>query len=43
VPSGVTQIASPNSSVLVIGRVFVGGDADLPTAHGLASQIQLTA
>jgi hypothetical protein len=43
VPSGVTQITSPNNSVLVIGRVFVGGDGDLPTAHGLASQLQLTA
>ena len=43
VPSGVTQITSPNNSVLVIGRVFVGGDVDLSTAHELASQIQLTA
>jgi hypothetical protein len=43
VPSGVTQIASPNNSVLVIGRVFVGGGGDLSKAHELASQIQLTA
>jgi len=43
VPSGVTQITSPNNSVLVIGRVLVGGDGDLPTAHDLASQLQLTA
>jgi hypothetical protein len=42
VPSGVTKITSPNKSVLVIGRVFVGGDDDLPRAHELASQIQLT-
>jgi len=37
-----TQIASPHNSVLVIGRVFVESDRDLPTAYGLASQIQLT-
>jgi hypothetical protein len=43
VPSGVTQIASPNNSVLVIGRVLVSGDSDLSMAHELASQIQLTA
>jgi hypothetical protein len=43
VPSGVTQIASPKNSVLVIGRVFVGGDGDLSMAHELASEIQLTA
>lgn len=37
-----TQISSPNNSVLVIGRVFVESDSDLPTAYGLAKQIQLT-
>ena len=42
VPQGMTQIASPHNSVLVIGRVFVESDSDLPTAYGLASQIQLT-
>jgi hypothetical protein len=42
VPQGMTQIASPNKSVLVIGRVFVESDGDLPTAYGLARQIQLT-
>jgi hypothetical protein len=26
VPQGMTQIHSPNNSVLVIGRVFVGSD-----------------
>jgi hypothetical protein len=36
------QIASPHNSVLVFGRVFVENDSDLPTAYGLASQIQLT-
>ena len=39
---GMTQIASPHKSVLVIGRVFVESNSDLPTAYGLAKQIQLT-
>ena len=42
VPQGMAQIASPHHSVLVVGRVFVESDSDLPTAYGLASQIQLT-
>jgi hypothetical protein len=29
-PSGVMQISSPNNSVLLIGRVLVYGDSDLP-------------
>jgi hypothetical protein len=41
VPSGMTQISSPNKSVLVIGRVLVYSDSDLPTAYGLAKLIQL--
>ena len=42
VSQGMKQIASPHHSVLVIGRVFVESDSDLPIAYGLASQIQLT-
>jgi hypothetical protein len=42
VPSGVTQISSPNNSVLVLGRVLVYSDGDLPTAYDLSKQIQLT-
>ena len=42
VSQGMTQIASPHKSVLVIGRVFVESDRDLPTAYGLAKQIQVT-
>lgn len=42
VPSGMKQISSPNNSVVVIGRVFVENDSDLPTAYDLAKQIQLT-
>jgi hypothetical protein len=42
VPSGMTQISSPNDSVLAIGRVLVYSDSDLPTAYNLAKKIQLT-
>ena len=42
VPSGMTQIASPNNSVLVLGRVLVYSDSDLSTAYDLSTQIQLT-
>ncbi len=42
VPQGVAQISSPNNSVLVIGRVLVESDSDLPTAYALTKQIQLT-
>ena len=42
VPQGMTQISSPNNSVLVIGRVLVYSDSDLPTAYALAKQIRLT-
>jgi Protein of unknown function (DUF1254) len=40
--SGMKQIASPSNSVLVLGRVLVESDSDLPTAYALAKQIQLT-
>ena len=42
VPQGMTQIASPNNAVLVIGRVLVESDSDLATAYGLSKQMQLT-
>jgi hypothetical protein len=42
VPQGMKQIASPNNSVLVAGRILVYSDSDLSTAYGLAQQIQLT-
>ena len=42
VTQGMAQIASPNNAVLVVGRVFVASDRDLPTAYGLAQQMQLT-
>lgn len=42
VPEGMTKIVSPSNSVSLLGRVLVEGDGDLPTAYGLAKQIQLT-
>ncbi len=41
-PQAMKQISSPNNSVLLIGRVFVADNNDLPAAHDLAKQIQLT-
>ncbi len=43
VPGGMKQISSPNNSVLVVGRVFVESDSDLPTAYTLAKQMQVPA
>lgn len=42
VPQGMTQISSPNNSVVVFGRTLVESDSDLSTAYGLAKQIHLT-
>ena len=42
VPDGMTQISSPNNSVLMFGRVLVESDSDLETAYSLSKQIQLT-
>lgn len=42
VPQGVSQISSPKNSLFIIVRVLVGSDLDLPTAYGLAKQIQLS-
>jgi hypothetical protein len=41
VPNGMTQISSPTDSALVIGRVIIESDSDLPIAYALARQIQL--
>jgi hypothetical protein len=41
VPRGMAQISSPNDSVLVIGRVFVASDSDLPTAYALTKLVQV--
>jgi hypothetical protein len=40
-PDGMPRISSPNNSVLVLGRVLVESDSDLPMACALARQIQL--
>jgi hypothetical protein len=41
VPQGTKQISSPNNSVLVLGRILVYSDSDLPIAYALAKQIQI--
>jgi hypothetical protein len=41
VPSGLKQIAAPNNSVLVLARVLVGNDEDLPAVYELSKQITL--
>ena len=41
VPHGMKQIFSPSNSVLVLGRILVYSDSDLPNAYCLAKQIQL--
>jgi hypothetical protein len=41
VPSGMTQISSPNNAVLVLGRVLMENDSDLSAAYDLSKQIQL--
>ena len=41
VPNGMKLISSPNNSVLVLGRILVYSDADLPAAYKLAKQIQI--
>jgi hypothetical protein len=34
-------ISSPNNSVLVVGRILVYSNSDLPTAYNLAIKIQI--
>jgi len=41
-PSGMTQISSPNNSVLVAGRTLVESDVDLSAAYALSKQIRLS-
>jgi hypothetical protein len=40
VPQGMKQLSSPNNSVLVLGRILVYSDSDLPIAYGLTKQIK---
>jgi hypothetical protein len=42
VPGGLKQVASPNNSVLLLGRVLVENDRDLPAVYDLSKQMQLT-
>lgn len=40
-PRGANTICSPNRNVILVGRVFVESDVDLPTAHALSEQIRV--
>ncbi len=42
VPTGMTRIPSPNNAVLLLGRVLVENDRDVPTAYSLSKQITLS-
>jgi hypothetical protein len=42
IPQGVLRISSPKNSVLIIGRVLVNDDNDLPAAYSLSKQLQLS-
>jgi hypothetical protein len=42
VPPGMQQIAAPKNGVILIGRVLVLSESDLPAAYDLSKQIQLT-
>jgi hypothetical protein len=42
VPSGVTQIASPDNTVFLIARVLVENDSDLSAVYNISEQIRLT-
>jgi hypothetical protein len=41
IPKGMKLISSPNNSVLVLGRILVYDDNDLPATYAIARQIQL--
>jgi hypothetical protein len=41
-PDGVKLVTSPNNAVLLLGRVLVVNDNDLPAAYALSKQFQLT-
>jgi hypothetical protein len=42
VPTGVTQMKSPDNSVLLFGRVLVQNASEVPVAHNLSEQMKLT-
>jgi hypothetical protein len=41
VPADAKQVSSPDNRVLLIGRVLVTGDTDLPAARALSEQLRL--
>ena len=41
VPNGMTQISSPVSEVMLLGRVYVANEGDVPAAYKLSQEITL--
>ena len=41
VPQGMTRIASPVSQIMLVGRVFVANEADLPKAYEMGKGIRV--
>jgi hypothetical protein len=42
VPAGVTQLKSPDNSVILFGRVLVQNSSDVSMAYNLSIQMKLT-
>jgi len=42
IPQGVSRISSPNNSVLIIGRVLVNDENDIPAAYSLSKQLKIS-
>jgi hypothetical protein len=42
VPAGMTKIAAPDNSVMLLGRVMVEGDGDVASAYDISKQLRLT-
>ena len=42
VPQGASRISAPNNSVLIVGRILVSDDNDIPAAYNLSKQLKLS-
>jgi len=42
VPTGMTQVSMPNNQMLLLARVYVADEADVPAVRALSEQITLT-
>ena len=41
-PLGMQRISSPKNSALIVGRVLVGSESDLPAAYNLSKELRLS-